>query len=118
MNSDETGWLKEVFRVQGLPHHIATNHDAASFIADAIVDDAGRQDVRVFSLATTVDYWERPPSKVATAQLRRITSSMQPRADKEWAVGPLRIDLRFLGMTPLNDVELSEHKFELVALSY
>lgn len=111
----ERRWLKKVFRVQDLPNNISTCQEAAKFIARCLSNNGRETGVKVYSVATTLEYWETPLSKVATAQLDESiwpSAKAKSKLPEQWEAGCIRLDTHFLGMTPLNDVESSKHKFE------
>lgn len=116
----ERRWLKKVFRVQDLPNNISTCQEAAKFIARCLSNNGRETGVKVYSVATTLEYWETPLSKVATAQLDESiwpSAKAKSKLPEQWEAGCIRLDTHFLGMTPLNDVESSKHKFDCIAIS-
>jgi len=113
---------KKVFRLRGLPNTVGTPADAAALVAQGL-GLAASSDVTVCSLATTLDYWESPPSKVSTLQFSDPLQSFgTPVRPGEWRIPlsgsdagrSLILDTHFLGLTPLNDVDESRHVLEYV----
>jgi len=110
---------KRVFRVRGLPNHVRTCAEAAVLVSRRLGLSAPA-DVHIASLATTLDYWETPLSKIATLQFKATPRSFgTPVRPGEWQVslggdnpGCLIIDTHFLGLTPLNDVDEACHELE------
>ncbi len=80
--------------------------------------DVTPNDIRIQSLATTLDPWGKKPVKTATLNFAKLPSAIESHIKKgEWKVEvdgspPLILDTHFLGMTPLNDVEAQRHDFE------
>jgi len=115
-NADAT---TKVFRVRGLPNEIKPSaHTARPLSRDLGLSAASH--VVVSSLATTLDYWETPPSRVATVQFNVSPEWLStPMRPGQWLVprgdangGSLILDTHLLGLTPLNDVEESCHALE------
>ncbi|KAK3377270.1 hypothetical protein B0T24DRAFT_237594 [Lasiosphaeria ovina] len=125
MELDGDKWLRTVFRVRGLPDTINTVERAANLIHEQIsgVPACG---IRVLSLATTLNFWESPPSKVATLMFSATPPLLRdnPGAE-EWSILPrdgcddpnLILDTHFMGMTPLGDVNGSDHVADCIAVS-
>jgi len=122
MNFTGVDVTKTVFRVRGLPNEVKSRTDAANLVSRMLCLSAPN-DVIVFSLATTLDYWEKPPSRVATLRLRVPPSAFgTPVRPGEWKLDAanevrLTIDTHFLGLTPLNDVDESRHDLEYIESS-
>jgi hypothetical protein len=113
-------WSKTVFRLRGLPNY-TDKHEEVSTLLCEWVGDIPRDCVRVFSLATSLNHWEAPPSKVATVMFTMLPAIIRDNLDEvEWPiVSPskhshhdLVLDIHFMGMTPLNDLEKSLHQHE------
>jgi len=110
---------ERVFRVRRLPNHVKTYAEAADLVSRRL-GLSTPTDIHVASLATTLDYWETPPSKIATLQFKVTPSSLgRPVRPGEWEVslggdnaGSLIIDTHFLGLTPLNNVDEALHELE------
>ncbi|KAI0117885.1 hypothetical protein GGR51DRAFT_500479 [Nemania sp. FL0031] len=80
--------------------------------------------VRIHSLATNLNPWERPPTKIATLTFETTPTSLTGRLDRnEWIlpVGELEesliLDTHFLGFTPLNEVVDGTHELDCIAIS-
>ena len=112
MNQDSDKWSTTVFRVRGLPNDVKTLKEVASLLGQRL--DIPGDSIRVYSAATTLNPWENPPSKVATVMFQTLPSLVQNSlGEKQWYiqakghpnVDDLILDIQFLGMTPLNDVD-------------
>jgi hypothetical protein len=122
MATSPTATKKTVFRVRGLPNHVTTHAEVGSLVAE-LLGISPASNVIVSSLATSLDYWETPRSKVSTIQLK-VDSPLIVNfsASQQWHVPidetgskSLILDTHFLGFTPLNDVSPSTHIIEYVA---
>jgi len=120
MERNDHGWARTVFRLREIPDTVETLESAASLICQRI-NGASARNIRVLSLATSLNFWESPPSRVATLifsdipQLLRDKPSLQewPIPDNAGRGDPdLILDIHFMGMTPLCDVPESEHRAE------
>jgi hypothetical protein len=121
MKQDSDKWSRTVFRVRGLPNDVKTAEDVASLLSSRLGDISDDYCIRVYSLATTLNSWESPRSKMATVMFQTLPSLIQEsHGEKEWFVPAnqgqphvdgLMLDTHFMGMTPMNDVE-SRHSFE------
>jgi hypothetical protein len=126
MSQDSDKWSKTVFRVRGLPSDVKTLEDVASLLSSRLGDIPSDR-MKVYSLANTLDftnYWDAPSSKMATMMFQSLPSLVQSSPlKKEWSISAkgsqsvdeLILDIHFMGMTPLNEVE-SDHLFEYTAL--
>jgi len=101
------------YRLRGCP---ATLDEAA--LRDNLArawGDVAPEDIHVQSLATA---WERPPTKTATLQFAKLPSVLDTETANEWKIeghglhGALILDTHFLGLTPLNEIQAREHRFE------
>lgn len=123
MGQDSNKWSKTVFRARGLPSDVKTLEDVASLLSLRL-GDVPRDSIRVYSLATTLDFtlnlWEYPRTKMATVMFQTLPSLIQNSpGEQQWSVpaqGPQNfddviLDTHFMGMTPLNDVDFN-HLFE------
>ncbi|KAI0155141.1 hypothetical protein GGR57DRAFT_88992 [Xylariaceae sp. FL1272] len=86
--------------------------------------DVQAEEIKVLSLATNLDPWERPRTKVATLMfLTTPTLILEQEAENEWILPidgltePLILDTHFLGLTPLNDVDDAAHEYDVIAIS-
>ena len=105
------------FRLRGCP--VTTNERALCDQLSQAFADITPNDIRIQSLATTLDRLETPPTKTATLSFAKLPSVVEKQLKKgEWKItshgpeGSLILDTHFLGMTPLNDVEAQTHNFE------
>lgn len=121
MEDSELKWKRKVFRLRGLPSHIATCSAVARLLSSAL-EDIPESDIKVASLAKTVE-WEKPHSKIATLQLKSLPAFFRSKLDdEEWdlsncvGVDRLILDCHFLGLTPLNDVDRNVHVAEFVSI--
>ncbi|KAL7627351.1 hypothetical protein AAE478_001543 [Parahypoxylon ruwenzoriense] len=123
MDAEYQSWRRRVFRARGIPNRITTRDQTASLLGEelGIQRVAG---IHVYSLATTLDVWETPPSRVATVQFDEIPQCVKKHLDRtEWSIpcgasdDVLILDIHFLWLTPLNDVEASEHRADCIAIS-
>ncbi|KAK0614445.1 hypothetical protein B0T14DRAFT_309339 [Immersiella caudata] len=116
-------WTRTVFRLSRVPHGAATDEAVAALVAKALHIQA--DEVKVYSLATTLKPWERPPSRVATLMLLHIPALLAASEDgqNEWTLEPgagqdhLVLDSHFWGLTPLNDVATEKHIADCIAIS-
>ncbi|KAK3321504.1 hypothetical protein B0T19DRAFT_374928 [Cercophora scortea] len=120
-------WSKTVFRLRGLPNSLTALDDAAALICECLDLDSVDA-VRVFSLATSLSFWEIPPTKVVTAMFETAPPIIRDNpGQEEWHVRAgglgsgiifdLILDTHFMGMTPLNDVHPSTHSHDCIAIS-
>ncbi|KAI1407119.1 hypothetical protein F5Y13DRAFT_175692 [Hypoxylon sp. FL1857] len=112
----------KVYRLRGCPIHL--DRLGATELLSGVLGDVRPHDIRIQSLATSLDPWARSPTKVGTLMFRKQPALVETRIGKsEWTfpvVGlekPLVLDDHFLGMTPLNDVERERHEFNCIAIS-
>jgi hypothetical protein len=123
MNSGHDDWSRKVFRLRGLPNTITTFDAVASRLSEGL-RGYPTEKIHVFSLATTLNYWERPLSKISTVMLADVPPFLgDPHPDGQWTIpsrdnGDLILDTNFLGMTPLNEVDSSVHSAEYALLSW
>ncbi|KAH8895466.1 hypothetical protein GQ53DRAFT_715140 [Thozetella sp. PMI_491] len=114
---------QRVLRLRKLPGRITRPREVAKLLGEAL--GIVSEHIIIYSLATTYDRWENPPSKMATLQLMSVPECMQqnPRG-QQWEVplpgapgGTLILDAHFEGWTVLNDVEPSKHRTDCIAIS-
>ena len=104
------------YRLRGCP---ATADEAAlrGGLAQAL-GDVRPEDIYIQSLATAIGSWERSPTKTATLRFAKLPSVVGIQTTKEWKIeghglhGTLILDTHFLGLTPLNETQAHEHRFE------
>jgi hypothetical protein len=105
------------YRFRQLPPQVDTRFLPTLLLSiDAAFGPLGN--IRVHSLASSLDPWESPPTKVATITFKQLPSIFD-NEDKEWVflarnIGLLKnviVDVHFLGFTPLNDV-VEDHCLE------
>jgi len=85
----------------------------------SIIPDVAPDDIRVFSLALSLNPLEIPATKVATLMFRKVPATLDTD-DTEWVIpgesaGLVRdaiIDVHLQGFTPLNDVPDNDHRME------
>ncbi|KAK0651118.1 hypothetical protein B0T16DRAFT_453620 [Cercophora newfieldiana] len=130
MTAPDGPWAKTVFRARGLPSRILASSEVADLLSAAFGDVASSS-IRVFSVVTSLHYWERSPPKVATVmitgpsdpKLLRIQKNGDGSPKTEWELPvagnlqPLILDTHFLGMTPLAEPGPSSHKADCIAVS-
>ncbi|KAI8631124.1 hypothetical protein F5Y19DRAFT_473523 [Xylariaceae sp. FL1651] len=125
MENNNNLWSRMVFRLRGLPHIVETLEGVASLVEEGFCD-ASAHGIRVFSLATSLSFWEIPPTKVATIMFAAAPSIIQNNYDsREWTIPVqsrgftynLILDTHFMGMTPLNDVKPLSHQYDCIAIS-
>lgn len=112
-----------MFRLSGIPSGATTYDAVAALVAKAL--DIRANNVQVYSLATTLNPWETPPSSVATLMLRQSPVLLASSKDgqNQWTLDPgsghdnLLLDTHFWGVTPLNDVAPEKHIADCVAIS-
>lgn len=107
----------KVYRLRGIPAHM-DRLSVARMISD-FLPDGGMEDVTVASLALSCEYWVRNPTKTATLTFRKLPEAvLAAPLSSEWQLPvltlpkPLILDDTFYGLTPLNEVAESQHKYE------
>ena len=113
----------KTYRARQLPCILTSLPQVASFLA-SIVPGLAADNVRVFSLATSLNLLEIPPSKVSTLMFDQVPP-MFDDSSTEWVIsgqtaGLLRdliIDVHFRDFTPLNDVPDETHSLDCIAVS-
>ncbi|KAI1140023.1 hypothetical protein F5Y05DRAFT_411088 [Hypoxylon sp. FL0543] len=112
----------KVYRLRGCPAHL--DRLGATELLSQALGDVTPPDIRIQSLATSLDPWARPPTKVGTLMFLRQPALIEMQGGNgEWRFPvtglekPLVLDDHFLGMTPLNDVEREKHEFNCIAIS-
>ncbi|OAR02604.1 hypothetical protein LLEC1_06424 [Akanthomyces lecanii] len=117
-----------VFRLRALPETACTAAHVAVALSNSL-DDVSADDIRVFSIATSLIHWGGPRTRVATLVFDSIPALVRDNAGQdEWTVfthsrgartdlDNLLLDIHFRGMTPLNDVDPSQHASDCIAIS-
>ncbi|PYH69627.1 uncharacterized protein BO88DRAFT_443625 [Aspergillus vadensis CBS 113365] len=119
-------WSKTVFRLRALPDTVETKEDAARLLSKRLSDISTHQ-IWVYSLALTLNYWEDPPTKVATVMFDVPPSLVQRNPEsRAWHI-PARghdrnspdliLDTHFIGLTPLNDTNHLQNSYDCIAIS-
>ncbi|KAH8900918.1 hypothetical protein GQ53DRAFT_608318, partial [Thozetella sp. PMI_491] len=122
MATDSVDVVKKVYRLRSIPSDVETCASVASLVAESLGLPSA-SDVVVSSLATTLDYWETPLSKVSTIQFKVVPPFLgHPVSASEWSVplengGSLILDTHFLGFTPLNNVAPAQHVLDCITIS-
>jgi hypothetical protein len=117
MDQTSNQWSKLVYRVRGLPNATQSREDVSDLLSKRF-GDIPADSIHVFSLATTLNVWEKPPSKVATVMFTTPPGLFQKFSENEWSIPSqndeesLIMDTNFMGMTPMNDVDSSQHVSE------
>ncbi|KAI2465412.1 hypothetical protein F4781DRAFT_424824 [Annulohypoxylon bovei var. microspora] len=112
----------KVYRLRGCPAHL--DRSGAAALLSRELGDISPTDIQIQSLATNLDPWARPPTRVGTLMFDKLPASIREHDGKtEWSfkvIGletDLILDTHFMGMTPLNDVEQEKHEFDCIAIS-
>lgn len=109
---------QRTYRVRQLPQCLE-RQDVANFISRVSAEFGPKEDIEVFSLASSLIAWERPQTKVATIIFKNTPEAFN-NDEGEWTVAAVHagwsyeliFDTHFTGFTPLNDVEPSSHLAE------
>ncbi|KAI1451810.1 hypothetical protein F4805DRAFT_463413 [Annulohypoxylon moriforme] len=112
----------KVYRLRGCPIHLDKSRTAELLSRE--LGDVAPTDIVIQSLATNLDPWARPPTKVGTLMFRKLPALVrEENGNDEWilpVVGlekVLILDTHFMGMTPLNEVEHEKWIFDCIAIS-
>ena len=123
MATGDKDWGRAVFRLRNIPNHVSTTPEATKLLNSALAVPV--DSIVIYSLAKTSDMLEKPPSRVATIQLKTVPSCIAKAPDdQEWEVpmpdgypgNVLILDIHFRGWTTLNDVDPANHRAEYVDL--
>ncbi|EAQ88998.1 hypothetical protein CHGG_05617 [Chaetomium globosum CBS 148.51] len=116
---------RTVFRLRNLPSRICSPNEVADLLSAALHLSAHQ--VIVYSIAKTLNKWEKQPSRVATLQLKAVPTCLQNAMDDdEWVIvlqgghppwDVLILDTHFRGMTALTDVDPARHRADCIAVS-
>jgi hypothetical protein len=113
----------KTYRARQLPCDLTSLPQVASFLA-GVVPGLAADDVRVLSLATSLNPLEIPPSKVATLMFDRVPALFD-ESSTEWVIPgkpaglprDLLVDVHFRDFTPLNDLPPKIHSLDCIAVS-
>jgi hypothetical protein len=117
-------WRRTVFRLSRIPSGATTKGAVAALVAKAL--NTTVDNVKVYSLATTLTPWEMPPSRVATLMLFAdpVSLGSLKGEQNEWVLDvgssddeSLVLDTHFWGLTPLNDIDPQKHTADCIAIS-
>ena len=140
MEAPEKEWIRNVFRLRGLPADSSKAPVHVARLLSGLLGDVKESDIEVASIATTIGF-ERLRTRTATLKFRAISSVFRGRlegdewdfqqrlSDSTWHFKPglefdewkppsrdqlrhLVLDCHFRGLTPLNEVEPSFHASE------
>ncbi|EHK16100.1 uncharacterized protein TRIVIDRAFT_10289, partial [Trichoderma virens Gv29-8] len=88
------------------------------------IPDGKLEDITIASLAPTCGFPGRSPTKTATVTVRKTPEIMNNSSTTgEWKLctpaltNPLILDATFYGLTPLNEVEEHQHKYDCIVIS-
>ena len=101
----------KTFRVRQIPHYVQF-HEVARLLHRVTGSHGTTDQIHVFSLASSIDSFDLPPSKVSTVMFDQAPSALTPDRD-EWVFGRdetglpqnIIIDTHFLGLTTFNEVD-------------
>jgi len=115
-----TDWKRIVFRLSGITYRNSSHDHVRALVAKAT--NVSKDSVVVYSVATTLSPWEMPRTRVATLMFLEVPDVLEHSegGPNQWSLGDnnaLVLDIHFLGLTPLNDVEQSQHVADCVAIS-
>lgn len=106
------------YRVRQLPQNLH-QHGVASFLAEASSELGSAANIQVFSVAPSLNLYERTPTKTATVVFKETPQCFND--DKtQWTIisghpewpRHLIFDIHFIGFTPLNDLGYDESQVE------
>ncbi len=122
MGSQKSEWKRSVFRLSGIPFRCSTHRQVQALVAKSV--EISNEGVKVYSLATTLNPWEMPQTRVATLMFLDIPGFLeQESGSKQWLLtlreddNPMVLDTHFQGLTPLNDVNEGDHIADCLAIS-
>jgi hypothetical protein len=102
------------YRLRRLPAYLKRS-TIADFLARSVEGLGPSENILVFSLASNLVRWERPPSKTATLMFKK-TPERFDNDQTEWTIRvadqDLIFDTHFLDFTPLSDADPDLHQFE------
>ncbi|KAB8532562.1 hypothetical protein FH972_025507 [Carpinus fangiana] len=112
------------FRVRRLPNNVNTT-STAGLLATLEPKLGPVGNIRILSLAHTINPRERPPTKTATIMFREHPAILSEQ-ETDWVLkardmlgypNDIIIDSHFRDFTPLNDVSADDHKADCIAIS-
>jgi hypothetical protein len=104
------------YRLRRLPAYLERS-TVADFLVRSVEGLGPPESIVVFSLASNLVPWERPPTKTATLMFKK-TPKRFDNDQTEWTVllpdqgQSLIFDTHFLEFTPLGDCDRNLHQFE------
>jgi len=102
------------YRLRRLPAYLKRS-TIADFLVRSVEGLGPLENILVFSLASNLVRWERPPSKTATLMFKK-TPERFDNDQTEWTIRvadqDLIFDTNFLDFTPLTDADPDLHQFE------
>lgn len=106
--------MSKTYRVRQIPANVSKDSLPVRLSkACAVSEDS----IIVYSLASSLLPFERPPSKTATVAFNCLPALLD-NDDNEWVIKTpegqpnMIVDVHFFGFTPLNDVEPDLHALE------
>jgi hypothetical protein len=114
MASSHATWT---YRVRQIPANVTQSSDAVRLLQDAL---KYQKVIVVYSLASSVDSIDYPPTKTATVTFEDQPQVFNDRGKTQWVLPKhltglphnLIIDTHFHGFTTLNEVGLNQHILE------
>jgi hypothetical protein len=104
------------YRLRRLPNYLERS-TVANFLVNSVEGLGPPENILIFSLASNLVPWERPPTKTATLMFKKTPERLD-NDQTEWTVlvpeqgQSLIFDTHFLEFTPLSDCDRDVHKFE------
>jgi hypothetical protein len=104
------------YRLRRLPAYVERS-TVANFLVRSVEGLGPPENIVIFSLASSLVHWERPPTQTATLMFKR-TPERFDNDRTQWMVPlpnqgeSLIFDIHFLEFTPLSDCDPSLHQFE------
>jgi hypothetical protein len=104
------------YRLRRLPAYLERS-TVADFLVRSVEGVGPLENLVIFSLASNLVHWERPPTKTATLMFKK-TPERFDNDRTEWTVllpeqgQALIFDTHFMEFTPLSDCDRSLHQFE------
>ena len=104
------------YRLRRLPNYLERS-TVANFLVNSVEGLGPPENILIFSLASNLVPWERPPTKTATLMFKK-TPERFDNDQTEWTLmvpdqgQSLIFDTHFLEFTPLGDCDRDVHEFE------